>query len=141
MNKTWFFSIYNAISVLVISSQRKMGCLSRSYQHLLLLFSLFHSQTSATLCPHHQSFASLQFKQLFSFQNTYSWKENVDCCSWDGVKCGQFYPKMMSRKEDIDCCSWDGVTCDTILGLASTFVIVGFTETSLSILASFHFLY
>ncbi|XP_044494351.1 receptor-like protein 34 [Mangifera indica] len=83
-----------------------MGCLAWSYQLLFLYFFLFHSQTFATLCPHHQSFALLQFKQLFSFKfkNTSS------------LLCDEPYPKMTSWKEDDDCCSWHGVTCNRVTG-------------------------
>ncbi|TXG67664.1 hypothetical protein EZV62_008939 [Acer yangbiense] len=58
----------------------------------------------ANLCSHEQSSALLQFKQLFSFHN-----HSSSDCDYVGIPS---YPKMMYWKDDIDCCSWDGVTCD-----------------------------
>ncbi|GKV26025.1 hypothetical protein SLEP1_g35386 [Rubroshorea leprosula] len=52
--------------------------------------SLHASSFSTTqLCPHEEAFALLQFKTSLSFDNskTESWKEGIDCCSWDGVSC------------------------------------------------------
>ncbi|KAM3744042.1 hypothetical protein ACB098_06G021900 [Castanea mollissima] len=80
--------------------------------YLLLLFysqltssssSSFNS-SSAPLCSQDQSFALLQFKQLFS-----PWK-------YGSFYCNISYPKMESWKEGTDCCSWDGVTCDSVRG-------------------------
>ncbi|KAK9221122.1 hypothetical protein WN944_009547 [Citrus x changshan-huyou] len=85
-----------------------MGYITQPYQLLICLqLLLLHSQCSAILCSHDQSSALLQFKQLFSFQKTSS-----SVC--EGYQ--QSRPKMMSWKEDADCCSWDGVTCDSATG-------------------------
>ncbi|XP_024046819.1 receptor-like protein 9DC3 isoform X4 [Citrus clementina] len=85
-----------------------MGYITLPYQLFICLqLFLFYSQCSAILCSHDQSSALLQFKQLFSFKKDSSW-----FC--DGRQ--QSRPKMMSWKEDADCCSWDGVTCDSVTG-------------------------
>ncbi|KAK9221108.1 hypothetical protein WN944_009533 [Citrus x changshan-huyou] len=85
-----------------------MGYITQPYQLLICLqLLLFDSQCSAILCSHDQSSALLQFKQLFSFQ-----KDSSQFC--EGYQ--QSRPKMMSWKEDTDCCSWDGVTCDSATG-------------------------
>ncbi|XP_031278900.1 receptor-like protein 9DC3 [Pistacia vera] len=86
-----------------------MGCLAWPYQLLFLQLFLFYSHTSAALWSHHQSSALLQFKQLFSFKNDSS----EYCIIFADVPS---YPKMISWKEDYDCCSWDGVTCDLVTG-------------------------
>ncbi|KAK9221105.1 hypothetical protein WN944_009530 [Citrus x changshan-huyou] len=86
-----------------------MGYLIQPYQLLICLqLFLLYSQCSATLCSHDQSSALLQFKQLFSFE-----KDSSSLC--DGYQ-QISRPKMMSWKEDADCCSWDGVTCDSATG-------------------------
>ncbi|KAM3744047.1 hypothetical protein ACB098_06G022300 [Castanea mollissima] len=78
---------------------------------LLLFYSLLTSSSSssfnsssALLCSQDQSFALLQFKQLFSPSEYGSYYCNIS------------YPKMESWKEGTDCCSWDGVTCDSVRG-------------------------
>ncbi|KAL4618733.1 hypothetical protein ACB092_06G032400 [Castanea dentata] len=85
--------------------------LSQLFYLLLLFYSQLASSSSSSftsssplLCPQDQSFALLQFKQLFS-----PWKN----ASYD---CNISYPKMESWKEGTDCCSWDGVTCDSVRG-------------------------
>ncbi|KAL5735766.1 hypothetical protein ACOSP7_030220 [Xanthoceras sorbifolium] len=80
------------------------GLKTCSYLLLCLQLLLLHSLTYANLCSHEQSSALLQFKQLFSF----------DKDSSNG--CYASYPKMKYWKEDTDCCTWDGVTCDTVTG-------------------------
>uniref|UniRef100_A0A7N2LIE5 Leucine-rich repeat-containing N-terminal plant-type domain-containing protein n=1 Tax=Quercus lobata TaxID=97700 RepID=A0A7N2LIE5_QUELO len=85
---------------------RSLILLSQLFFYLLLLLysQLASSSSSAPLCSQDQSFALLQFKQLFSFSNDVSFNcDEVDLHS---------YPKMESWKEGTDCCSWDGVTCD-----------------------------
>ncbi|KAK9221109.1 hypothetical protein WN944_009534 [Citrus x changshan-huyou] len=82
-----------------------MGYITQPYQLFICLqLFLFYSQCSAILCSHHQSSALLQFKQLFSFEKDSSFD------------CDISRPKMMTWKEDADCCSWDGVTCDSATG-------------------------
>ncbi|XP_052291443.1 receptor-like protein 20 isoform X1 [Citrus sinensis] len=86
-----------------------MGYLTQPCPVLICLqLLLLYFQCSAKLCSHDQSSALLQFKQLFSFEQ----HSSSDC---DEVY-QQSRPKMMSWKEDADCCSWDGVTCDTVAG-------------------------
>ncbi|KAL9458671.1 hypothetical protein AB3S75_007524 [Citrus x aurantiifolia] len=87
-----------------------MGYITQPYQlFICLLLFLFYSQCSAAiLCSHDQSSALLQFKQLFSFQK----HSSHYCDIFQQIS----RPKMMSWKEDADCCSWDGVTCDSATG-------------------------
>uniref|UniRef100_A0A7N2MLL5 Leucine-rich repeat-containing N-terminal plant-type domain-containing protein n=1 Tax=Quercus lobata TaxID=97700 RepID=A0A7N2MLL5_QUELO len=89
--------------------------LSKLFYLLLLLFSQqsfsspsSSSSSSALVCSQHQSSALLQFKQLFSFS-----KEVSSFCEAAGH---HSYPKMESWKQDIDCCLWDGVMCDNTSG-------------------------
>ncbi|KAL9458672.1 hypothetical protein AB3S75_007525 [Citrus x aurantiifolia] len=87
-----------------------MGYITQPYQlFICLLLFLFYSHCSAAiLCSHDQSSALLQFKQLFSFQK----HSSHYCDIFQKIS----RPKMMSWKEDADCCSWDGVTCDSATG-------------------------
>ncbi|XP_017985265.1 PREDICTED: receptor-like protein 12 [Theobroma cacao] len=95
-----------------------MGCLPIFYQLLCLLFFCLSSQPtlssssfapSATrLCSHNEAFALMKFKSSFSIKQTASWE-----CKDTSTPS---YPKTDSWKEGIDCCSWDGVTCDNITG-------------------------
>nr|CAN78183.1 hypothetical protein VITISV_024119 [Vitis vinifera] len=72
------------------------------YRILYFLFFLSYSRVicfsfsnSTKLCPHHQNVALLRLKQTFSvdvsasFAKTDTWKEDTDCCSWDGVTCNR----------------------------------------------------
>ncbi|KAI8017135.1 Receptor-like protein 9DC3 [Camellia lanceoleosa] len=73
--------------------------------HLFLFLCFFQiTCLHAQLCTQEQSSALLQFKQQFSFNNDASYN-----CAHYGI---HSYPKMESWKEDSDCCSWDGVECD-----------------------------
>ncbi|TXG67667.1 hypothetical protein EZV62_008942 [Acer yangbiense] len=83
-----------------------MGWLMWCYQILCLQLVLLYSLSCANLCSNEQSSALLHFKQLFSFSKDSS-------PSWD---CDSSYPKMMDWKEDTDCCSWEGVSCDRVMG-------------------------
>ncbi|CAL5360680.1 hypothetical protein CsSME_00051255 [Camellia sinensis var. sinensis] len=60
------------------------------------------------LCPHDQRFALLQFKHMFTINNS------SDASLW----CGDLAsPKILSWNESCtDCCSWEGVTCDGLTG-------------------------
>ena len=74
----------------------------------LLCFLLFLSSSSATqLCSHDESAALIQFKTLFSINQTASKDCEVGTIS---------HPKINSWKEGTDCCLWDGVSCDNITG-------------------------
>ncbi|XP_044482779.1 receptor-like protein 7 [Mangifera indica] len=84
-----------------------MGCLMWACQILCIQLLFLCSQSSATLCSYEQSYALLQFKLHFSFINTSSFY----CDSFQPS-----YAKLMSWKEDKDCCLWDGVTCDSLTG-------------------------
>ncbi|XWS51771.1 hypothetical protein CRYUN_Cryun11dG0011700 [Craigia yunnanensis] len=90
----------------------------RSYQFLwLVLFFLFFqanlslsSSPTTQLCSHDQATALIQFKSFFSIIET-------DFTSWNCDHVGtKSYPKTDSWKEDTDCCEWDGVTCDNEKG-------------------------
>ena len=89
---------------------RSLILLSQLFFYLLLLLysQLTSSSSSAPLCSQDQSFALLQFKQLFSFSNDFSFN-----CDEVGL---HSYPRMESWKDGTDCCSWDGVTCDRMKG-------------------------
>jgi len=75
------------------------------FLHLFLfLFPSFFSSSSFNFsCHHYESSALLHFKSSFTINHDY-------LC--DG------YPllKTATWKNETDCCSWDGVTCDTING-------------------------
>ncbi|GKV38479.1 hypothetical protein SLEP1_g46390 [Rubroshorea leprosula] len=71
--------------------------------------SSIHASSFSTthLCSHEEALALLQFKTSFSIDYTVS----------DPNYCGDhFYSKIESWKEGIDCCSWDGVSCDNVIG-------------------------
>ncbi|GLT90249.1 hypothetical protein SLE2022_081920 [Rubroshorea leprosula] len=73
--------------------------------------SLDASPFSTThLCSHEEALALLQFKTSFSINFT---APNPDLCE-------DYYTKPHSKteswKEDTDCCSWDGVSCDNVTG-------------------------
>ena len=84
-----------------------MGRLMWCSQLVWLQLALLHSLSCANLCSHDGSFALLRFKQLFSLSNSSS-----SYCS----ALQPDYPKMKYWKEDTDCCSWEGVTCDRVTG-------------------------
>ncbi|GLT81198.1 hypothetical protein SLA2020_525960 [Shorea laevis] len=71
----------------------------------LCLKTAFSSSTHASsfstthLCSHKEALALLQFKTSFSIDYTIP-----------------YYSKIESWKEGIDCCSWDGVSCDNVTG-------------------------
>ncbi|XP_057990670.1 receptor-like protein 43, partial [Hevea brasiliensis] len=67
----------------------------------------FNSSSPAMPCQHDQSLALLQFKKTFSIRSNAS--------PWD-FPYPKPYPKTGSWKEDTDCCWWDGVTCDIETG-------------------------
>ncbi|GLT30045.1 hypothetical protein SLA2020_048690, partial [Shorea laevis] len=70
--------------------------------------SSIHASSFSTthLCSHEEALALLQFKTSFSINYTVS----------DPDYCGENYSKIESWKEGIDCCSWDGVSCDNVTG-------------------------
>ncbi|KAH7571175.1 hypothetical protein JRO89_XS05G0263900 [Xanthoceras sorbifolium] len=85
-----------------------MGWLSIwSYQLLCLQFLFFHSPTYSKLCSHDQATALIHFKQHFTYSD-----EPKFC----GASIGPPHQKLKNWKEDTDCCSWDGVTCDMDTG-------------------------
>ncbi|GLT29594.1 hypothetical protein SLA2020_044490 [Shorea laevis] len=70
--------------------------------------SSIHASSFSTrhLCSREEALALLQFKTSFSIDYTVS----------DPYYCEPNYSKIDSWKEDIDCCSWDGVSCDNVTG-------------------------
>ncbi|XP_062078814.1 receptor-like protein 7 [Humulus lupulus] len=80
---------------------------------LLLSHSLTHSSSSSSsplpspLCHSAESYALLQFTNSFSINpNMFNIWFNII----------MYNPKTVSWKNDTDCCSWDGVLCDPISG-------------------------
>lgn len=79
------------------------------YQPLCFLLLIVCFQTAAvssSSCSHEESAALIQFKTLFSINR----KASKDCVVEPSG------PKTKSWKEDKDCCLWDGVSCDNITG-------------------------
>ncbi|GKV38486.1 hypothetical protein SLEP1_g46396 [Rubroshorea leprosula] len=69
-------------------------CLLFVFLCLKIAFSSsIHASSFSTthLCSHEEALALLQFKTSFSVDDTASkiesWREGIDCCSWDGVSC------------------------------------------------------
>ena len=106
-------------------------CLSWKYFSLLLSLLLFHSQLpfSSSLSSNSQCSALLHFNHSLSlnrdafmttFRSDYSgiYRYSIQMCEI-------FYPKTGSWKEDKDCCAWDGVVCDNstrhVIGLDLSF--------------------
>ncbi|XWS11325.1 hypothetical protein CRYUN_Cryun38cG0074000 [Craigia yunnanensis] len=95
-----------------------MWCLQKAYQFLCLVLFFLNFQANlpsssssiAQLCSHDEVSALIQFKSSFSINKTYS---GSDYCDHVGIKS---YPKTDSWKEGMDCRSWDRVTCDDIKG-------------------------
>ncbi|XLU63673.1 hypothetical protein S245_022882 [Arachis hypogaea] len=84
---------------------------------LTLLLIIIHtpsytcsSSSVLPLCNHDDTSNLLQFKNSFVV-NTSLYKDSW----WAELYCSS-YPKTASWKNDTDCCEWDGVTCDTTSG-------------------------
>ncbi|KAL1174383.1 hypothetical protein V6Z11_A04G007900 [Gossypium hirsutum] len=81
-----------------------------SYLFLCLFLFFPHlyasSSSGSHSCSHHEAASLIQFKNSFSITQTV---HAVRYCSH--IVGFQSYPKTNSWKEDTDCCSWDGVTC------------------------------
>jgi len=107
--------------------------LSTKVLFLLLSCLVFHfsSGTSSLvrkpLCNHHDASALLSFKSLVTIvgPDSYGW-----CESRTGVSCD---PKTKSWRNDTDCCMWDGVSCDTNSGH-----VIGLDLSCSCIQAEFH---
>ncbi|GKV48481.1 hypothetical protein SLEP1_g55292 [Rubroshorea leprosula] len=72
--------------------------------------SSIHASSFSTthLCSHEEALALLQFKTSFSIDYTVPYPP---LCGYPPN-----YSKIESWKEGIDCCSWDGVSCDNVTG-------------------------
>ncbi|GLT29600.1 hypothetical protein SLA2020_044550 [Shorea laevis] len=84
-------------------------CLLFVFLCLKIAFSSsIHASSFSTtqLCSHEEALALLQFKTSFSINYTILHRDY----------CGENYSKIESWKEGIDCCSWDGVSCDNVTG-------------------------
>ena len=105
-------------SVFAFSSRRvsiKMGCSSWKYQLLCLLLSLlFYSPSffTSSLSSISQCSALLQFNNSLSLDSSASPSFHASRIQM----CDNSYPKTASWKEDKDCCTWDGVVCDKTTG-------------------------
>ncbi|GKV36497.1 hypothetical protein SLEP1_g44623 [Rubroshorea leprosula] len=90
-------------------------CLPFFFLCLKIAFSssLLASSFSTThVCSHEQAAALLQFKTSFSINSTVY--NRPLCEHFYDIKAN--YSKTESWKEGIDCCSWDGVICDNVKG-------------------------
>ena len=88
-----------------------MGCLSWKYQVLCLLSLFLHSTPSffsSSLSSISPCYALLHFHHSLSLHSSASpsyYTSRIQLCDIS-------YPKTASWKEDKDCCTWDGVMCD-----------------------------
>ena len=88
-----------------------MGCLSWKYQVLCLLSFLLHSTPSSfssSLSSISPCSALLHFNRTLSLDRDAS----PSYYSYRIQMCDNSYPKTAYWKEDTDCCTWDGVVCD-----------------------------
>ncbi|KAL4607766.1 hypothetical protein ACB092_09G199300 [Castanea dentata] len=77
-----------------------MGCLGWKYQLFCLLSLFFHFPSSSSLSSVSPCSALLHFNHSLSLHR------------YASQMCAISYPKTASWKEDRDCCTWDGVVCD-----------------------------
>ncbi|KAK4607821.1 hypothetical protein RGQ29_001581 [Quercus rubra] len=83
-------------------------CLSRKHFSLLLSLLFFHAQFpfSSSLSSNSHCSALLHFNRSLSLNSSASpYSPTIEMCF-------NSYPKTGSWKEDKDCCTWDGVVCD-----------------------------
>ncbi|XP_027333550.1 receptor-like protein 7 [Abrus precatorius] len=88
-----------------------MGWFLFLFQLSFLLFHFpSHTSSSVPLCHHDEASALLQFKNSFSLNGS---SESSNHCAAIGESS---YPKTESWKNDTNCCLWEGVSCDTKSG-------------------------
>ncbi|GKV43698.1 hypothetical protein SLEP1_g50958 [Rubroshorea leprosula] len=92
-------------------------CLPFFFLCLTIVFSSsLHASSFLTtqLCSYEEAAALLQFKTSFSinytafppgYSKTESWKEGIDCCSWDGVSCDNVTGHVIALDLSYDCLS------------------------------------
>ncbi|GLT26044.1 hypothetical protein SLA2020_011340 [Shorea laevis] len=80
--------------------------------------SSIHASSFSTthLCSHEEALALLQFKTSFSIDYTILDPVIFTYYCGDHFYTKPNYSKIESWKEGIDCCSWDGVSCDSVTG-------------------------
>ncbi|XP_011002909.1 PREDICTED: receptor-like protein 12 [Populus euphratica] len=85
---------------------RTMSCSGRAGQVIfcLVILKLYCQLTVSQLCPKDESYALLQLKDGFEYDESAS------------LDCSPPYPRMASWKSRTDCCSWDGVACHGVTG-------------------------
>ncbi|XP_061951901.1 receptor-like protein 7 [Populus nigra] len=83
-----------------------MSCSGRAGQVIfcLLILKLYCQLTVSQLCPKDESYALLQLKDGFEYDESAS------------LDCSPPYHRMASWKSGTDCCSWDGVACHGVTG-------------------------
>ncbi|KAF3948055.1 hypothetical protein CMV_025895 [Castanea mollissima] len=88
-----------------------MGCLSWKYQVLCLLSFLFHS-TPSSFSSSLSSISPCSALLHFNHSLTLDLSASPSYYASRIQMCDNSYPKTASWKEDEDCCTWDGVVCD-----------------------------
>ena len=90
-----------------------MGCLSWKYFCLLYLLFL-HSQFPFPLSFSSSLSSNSQCSALLNFNHSLSlYRNDLFPLATSRIEmCENSYPKTRSWKEDKDCCTWDGVVCD-----------------------------
>ncbi|KAM3740694.1 hypothetical protein ACB098_08G118600 [Castanea mollissima] len=89
-------------------------CLSWKYFSLLLSLLFFHSQFpfSSSMSSNSECSALLHFNHSLSLNESASPPFCENAYTINIQMCENSYPKTGSWKEDKDCCTWDGVVCD-----------------------------
>ena len=110
-NIRYICSVLPSLHFSLFGYQIQMGCLGWKYQLfclLVLLSLLFHFPSSSSLSSISPCSALLHFNHSLSLHSSASpsyYTSRIQLCDIS-------YPKTASWKEDKDCCTWDGVVCD-----------------------------